>query len=150
MERSFEAIDGLKNVLARERSLRELILARVLYRCGDSDGLGYEILTEYTEDLRGHFARHADAILREGQSAAREWTQSTAKPRARSLNGDGSSESRAARRPEGYERQSTQNANPQEFTQAKEAFFLDGNERTGNHRQGIEALAGVGSADDDQ
>ena len=50
----------------RERSLRELILARALYRCGDYQGLGKRILQEYAGDLRGHYARHALAILQEG------------------------------------------------------------------------------------
>jgi flavin-dependent dehydrogenase len=49
----------------REQSLRELILARALYRCGDHNGLGEEILNEYARDLRGHYARHALAILKE-------------------------------------------------------------------------------------
>jgi hypothetical protein len=47
----------------RERSLRELVLARALYRCGDVDGLGERILREYARDLRGHYRRHAQAIL---------------------------------------------------------------------------------------
>ena len=47
----------------RECSLRELILARALYRCGDYDGLGEKILTQYAQDLRGHYARHALAVL---------------------------------------------------------------------------------------
>ena len=49
----------------REVSLRELILARALYRCGDDNGLGERILREYARDLRGHYARHAMAILEE-------------------------------------------------------------------------------------
>ncbi len=51
--------------LSRNLSLRELILARALYRCGDHEGLGERILREYTQDLRGHHARHATAILNE-------------------------------------------------------------------------------------
>jgi hypothetical protein len=47
----------------RECSLRELILARALYRCGDYQGLGAEILNQYAQDLRGHYARHALAVL---------------------------------------------------------------------------------------
>jgi flavin-dependent dehydrogenase len=47
----------------RRESLRELMLARALYRCGDHDGLGEEILRQYTRDLRGHLARHARAVL---------------------------------------------------------------------------------------
>jgi len=49
----------------RNLSLRELILARALYRCGDYQGLGEKILKQYARDLRGHYARHAHAILYE-------------------------------------------------------------------------------------
>ncbi len=51
----------------RYQSLRELILARALYRCGDYQGLGEKILKEYVNDLRGHHSRHAHAILEEGK-----------------------------------------------------------------------------------
>ena len=47
----------------RTESLREIILARALYRCGDHDGVGQAILEEYRRDLRGLFARHAAAVL---------------------------------------------------------------------------------------
>jgi hypothetical protein len=47
----------------RNRSLRELTLARGLFRCGDHNGLGRETLTAYADDLRGHYARHARAVL---------------------------------------------------------------------------------------
>jgi len=49
----------------RALALRELALARALYRCGDKDGIGKKILQEYAKDLRGHFARHAQAVLDE-------------------------------------------------------------------------------------
>jgi len=48
----------------RNRSLRELVLARALYRCGDYEGLGEKILKEYSRDLRAHYARHAGAVLK--------------------------------------------------------------------------------------
>ncbi|UCE47240.1 MAG: hypothetical protein JSW47_16750, partial [Phycisphaerales bacterium] len=48
----------------RNKSLRELILARALYRCGDYEGLGQRILKEYSRDLRAHYARHAGAVLK--------------------------------------------------------------------------------------
>jgi len=51
----------------RNNSLRELILARALYRCGDYEGLAAKILTTYTKDLRGHYAAHAKAILAEAR-----------------------------------------------------------------------------------
>ncbi|MCH5374829.1 MAG: hypothetical protein JJ992_12715, partial [Planctomycetes bacterium] len=50
----------------REGPLREIVLARALYRCGDVDGLGEKILEEYRKDLRGLFARHAQAVLAAG------------------------------------------------------------------------------------
>ncbi|MBM3892385.1 MAG: FAD-dependent oxidoreductase, partial [Verrucomicrobia bacterium] len=49
----------------RNDSLRELVLARALFRCGDKDGLGERILKQYAQDLRGHYARHAQAVLDE-------------------------------------------------------------------------------------
>ena len=49
----------------RNCSLRELILARALYRCGDYEGLGKRILGEYGRDLRAHYARHAYGVLQE-------------------------------------------------------------------------------------
>lgn len=56
--------------LDRDRSIRELMLARALYRCGDHDGLGEGILRAYAQDLRGHFARHAQAVLRNDITAS--------------------------------------------------------------------------------
>lgn len=47
----------------RNNSLRELIMARALYKCGDHKGLGNQILMEYSKDLRGHYFRHANGIL---------------------------------------------------------------------------------------
>jgi flavin-dependent dehydrogenase len=49
----------------RSTSIRELSLARALFHCGDQNGLARQILTEYTQDLRGHLARHAQAVLDE-------------------------------------------------------------------------------------
>lgn len=51
----------------RNNSLRELIVARALYRCGDYQGLGEKILKAYAEDFRGHYAAHARSILKEGK-----------------------------------------------------------------------------------
>jgi len=47
----------------RLASLREIVLARALYRCGDWQGLGEGILQEYQQDIRGLFARHASSVL---------------------------------------------------------------------------------------
>jgi hypothetical protein len=49
--------------LKRGQELRELFLARALYRCGDADGLGEKILQAYAHDLHGHYARHAQTVL---------------------------------------------------------------------------------------
>jgi hypothetical protein len=53
----------LEPVRGRVEPLREIVLARALYRCGDHEGLGRRILEQYTQDLRGHLARHAKAVL---------------------------------------------------------------------------------------
>jgi hypothetical protein len=47
----------------RNEALRELYLARALLRCGDRNGLAARTLDAYRRDLRGHFARHAAAVL---------------------------------------------------------------------------------------
>ncbi|TVR11442.1 MAG: FAD-dependent oxidoreductase [Planctomycetota bacterium] len=49
----------------RERCLIELHLAVGLWRCGDWEQLGEGILKAYANDLRGHYARHARAVLAE-------------------------------------------------------------------------------------
>ena len=53
----------LNAVHTRRESLRELLLARALYRLGDHDGIGQATLQSYAADLRGHLARHARAVL---------------------------------------------------------------------------------------
>jgi hypothetical protein len=60
-----ETPDNPVDTTTRNNSLRELILARALYRCGDYKGLGEEILKEYASDLRAHYARHASAVLQQ-------------------------------------------------------------------------------------
>jgi flavin-dependent dehydrogenase len=49
----------------RTRALREIILARALYKCGDYNSLGENILKTYQKDMRGLFVRHANKILKE-------------------------------------------------------------------------------------
>jgi len=53
----------------RNNALREIILGRALYRCGDYNGLGNQILNDYSKDLRGHFYRHATGVLKIGVTA---------------------------------------------------------------------------------
>ncbi|WP_372934647.1 FAD-dependent oxidoreductase, partial [Mariniphaga sediminis] len=48
----------------RTRALREIILARALYNCGDYNDVGKNILNTYKNDMRGIFARHAYHILK--------------------------------------------------------------------------------------
>ncbi len=67
VERDQESPGGTNAVQTRRDSMRELLLARALYRCGDYEGLGEQILKSYTRDLRGHLARHAQAVLDAGQ-----------------------------------------------------------------------------------
>lgn len=51
------------DVSTRNNSLRELILGRALYKCGDFNDVGNQILNEYSKDLRGHYYRHANGVL---------------------------------------------------------------------------------------
>ena len=60
-----EVPGGTNAETSRRESLRELLLARALYRCGDHEGVGRRILENYAKDLRGHLARHAQAVLDE-------------------------------------------------------------------------------------
>ncbi len=61
-----ETPGGTNAEQTRRESLRELLLARALHRCGDSHGRGRKILEAYTKDLRGHLSRHAQAVLQAG------------------------------------------------------------------------------------
>ncbi len=47
----------------RNKTLRELILARALYRCGDKNKKGKNILEQYATDIRGHYHLHAKDVL---------------------------------------------------------------------------------------
>jgi hypothetical protein len=50
--------------------LKELFLGRALFKCGDYNGLGKQILQNYSNDLRGHYARHASGVLQMFQNAS--------------------------------------------------------------------------------
>jgi ribulose 1,5-bisphosphate synthetase/thiazole synthase len=58
-----QATPNATETVPRNNSLRELVVARALYRCGDYSGVGKKILETYVRDLRGHYARHAQAVL---------------------------------------------------------------------------------------
>ncbi len=62
VNKEFTDTDPCSN-FPRTLCLRELILARALYRCGDRDNLAEQILRRYQTDIRGLYARHADAVL---------------------------------------------------------------------------------------
>lgn len=55
--------------LSRNRSLREIVIARALFQCGDYNGAGRAVLEQYEQDLRGPFAQHAQAVLTSGAGA---------------------------------------------------------------------------------
>ena len=56
-------VPGLEDTSTRNLALKELFLARALYQCGDSDGIGEEVLRRYADGLQGHYARFAQEIL---------------------------------------------------------------------------------------
>jgi hypothetical protein len=60
---------GKATDITRSQATREVMLARALYRCGDWEGLGEKTLRLYAQDLRGHFARHAQAVLAAGKKS---------------------------------------------------------------------------------
>lgn len=61
-----DVVTELKSVNGSSRGrngVRNLIIARVLYRCGDWENRGRAALDAYASDLRGVYARHAKAVL---------------------------------------------------------------------------------------
>jgi hypothetical protein len=42
---------------------KEILLAALLFHCGDWQGEGRAVLESYTEDVNGHFAAYADHVL---------------------------------------------------------------------------------------
>ena len=45
---------------------KELLVAALLFECGDYQGQGRKILEAYTKDLNGHFAEYAHHVLSHG------------------------------------------------------------------------------------
>ena len=60
----------INDTVSRNESLKELHLAVGLWRCGDLAGAAARTLAAYRSDVRGHYARHASAVLAEGTQAA--------------------------------------------------------------------------------
>ncbi len=59
-------VPGYSNVEGdkeRTKTLRELAVARALYRLGDNHGLGEKVLKAYANDPRGAYASHAGLVL---------------------------------------------------------------------------------------
>ncbi len=44
-------------------AFKEVIIATTLYQCGDYEKMGRMILEQYSQDVNGHFASYAQAIL---------------------------------------------------------------------------------------
>ncbi len=66
IEPLYDKVNGSMDMRRRTGPLREILYARVLYRCGDYKGLGEKILKEYLDDVRGLLSRHARAVLDAG------------------------------------------------------------------------------------
>ena len=49
--------------LLDEDAYKELIVAAMLYRCGDPTRAAARVLRQYTQDVHGHFARYAERTL---------------------------------------------------------------------------------------
>ena len=60
---SVKTLADTKHEGNRTGALREIMLARALFLLGDHDGVARAVLEDYAQDLRGHFARHATAVL---------------------------------------------------------------------------------------
>lgn len=59
-----DVVPGMEDTSIRNMALKELLLARALYLCGDLDGLGESVLTRYAKGLQGHYARYAYETLK--------------------------------------------------------------------------------------
>ena len=60
-DRDVEANDTNLN-----KAFKELLVAAMLYRCGDPHGKAKAVLQQYTMDIHGHFARFAAQTLHQG------------------------------------------------------------------------------------
>jgi len=55
--------DDAANNTNLNRAMKELIVAAMLFRCGDRDGAAKAVLDQYARDIHGHFARYARWVL---------------------------------------------------------------------------------------
>jgi flavin-dependent dehydrogenase len=58
-----DVVHSAVDVSIRNKVLREIYLGRALYRCGDDIQKGAQILKNYSNDLHGHYFRHASSLL---------------------------------------------------------------------------------------
>jgi len=56
---------------ALNSKFKEVLVAALLFECGDHDGLGREVLEAYTTDVNGHFAAYAHLVLTKGTAIRR-------------------------------------------------------------------------------
>jgi flavin-dependent dehydrogenase len=56
--------DQSANKTDLNKAYKELIVAAMLYRCGDRHGMAKATLEQYAQDFHGHFARYAQQTLR--------------------------------------------------------------------------------------
>ena len=56
-------VPGAGDVSYRNRSLKELTLARALYKCGDKNNLGKNTLEKYSNSLEALYSEFADKTL---------------------------------------------------------------------------------------
>ena len=52
---------------------KELLVAALLFECGDHQNQGREILEAYTKDVNGHFAEYAHRVLSTGSAISSTW-----------------------------------------------------------------------------
>jgi len=52
---------------------KELLVAALLFECGDHQNQGREILESYTKDVNGHFAEYAHRVLSTGSAISSTW-----------------------------------------------------------------------------
>jgi Dehydrogenases (flavoproteins) len=58
-----KCVPGTSDVSTRNRALKELVLARALYLCGDKNNLGKDILSRYENSLQGFYSAFAKSTL---------------------------------------------------------------------------------------
>ena len=58
------AVPDRVDTSTRNASLKEIFMGRALFKIGDMNGLGNQIMQEYAKDLRGHYYRHATGVLK--------------------------------------------------------------------------------------